>query len=274
MLNKRAFSEVLLLFSEEKSMKNYTLITGASSGIGYQMAKIYAQKGENLILVARRGNILREIQQNFPNIEVIEMDLSVPENAKKIFHITQEKGLFVSRLINNAGVGVFGDFTQTDLEKEVAMVNLNIQSLLILTKLFVQEMKRHNRGEILNVGSVAGFMPGPQMSVYYATKSFVVSFSKALSYELRHTNIKVSVLAPGATQTEFEQTANLQNSMLFKRFKAQTAEEVAQYAVKNLGKRVIIPKFLNRLLVLGSRLSPDFLLLPIVAYLQKKKQMP
>lgn len=249
----------------------YTLITGATSGIGYEIAKIYAEQGEPLILVARRKAILDEFQQRYANVEIVEMDLSEPNNAKKLFEITEQNGWQVFRLINNAGFGVFGEFSETDLDREMAMVNLNIQAVMILTKLYLQPMKARNQGEILNVSSVASFMPGPQMSVYYATKAFVTSFSKALSYELKDTNINISILAPGTTATEFEKAANLQNSKLFDRLKVQSAEEVAKYAVQHLGKSVIIPNWLNKLMVFSSRFTPDFLLLPIVAFIQKNK---
>lgn len=252
-------------------MKHYTLITGASSGIGYELAKIYAERGEALILVARRKALLAQLQQQYANVEIIEMDLSLPENAKKLFSLTEQQGWFVSRLINNAGVGVFGEFTETDLDQEIAMVNLNIQSLMILTKCYLQPMKQRNQGEILNVSSIAGFMAGPQMAVYYATKAFVNSFSKALRYELKGTQIKVSILAPGPTDTGFVKSAQLENSNLFQRLKVQSAQEVAKIAVENLGKAVIIPNWLNKLLVLSSRFCPDFLLLPIVAFIQKSK---
>ena len=252
----------------------YTLITGASSGIGYEMAKHYAEQGEPLILVARRKEILQDLQQQYPQtpIEIIEMDLSILDNAKQVFQLTEQKGLFVYRLINNAGFGEFGSFCETDLEREIAMVNLNIQALMILTKLYLQPMKAKNQGEILNVSSIASFMPGPQMAVYYATKAFVTSLSKALSYELKDTNIHLSILAPGTTDTEFVKSANLENSSLFDRLKAQTAKEVAEYGISNLGKkRVIIPKMLNKLLVFSTRFTPDWLLLKIVAFIQNKK---
>lgn len=254
-------------------MKKYTLITGASSGIGYEIAKIYAERGENLILVARRKQILQQFQQSYPNVEIIDMDLSQVENAKKMFEITQQNGWFVSRLINNAGFGVFGEFVDTDLEREISMVNLNIQALMILTKLYLQPMKQHNQGEILNVSSIASFMPGPQMSVYYATKAFVTSFSKALSYELKDTHIKVSILAPATTATEFEKSANLQNSKLFEYLQVQSAQQVAKSAVDFLAKKLVIfPNFASKLLTFASRFAPDFLLLKIVSEIQKRKE--
>ncbi|MDO4698244.1 MAG: SDR family oxidoreductase [Pasteurellaceae bacterium] len=253
-------------------MRSYTLITGASSGIGYELAKLYAEQGEPLILVARRKAILAEFQQQYANVEIVEMDLSQPENAEKLFTFTEGQGWFVGRLINNAGVGAFGEFIDTELAQDVAMVNLNIQALMMLTKRYLQPMRQRNQGEILNVSSIASFMPGPQMAVYYATKAFVTSFSKALSYELKDTNIKISILAPGPTDTGFVKSANLQNSTLFDRLKAQSAREVAEEAVKYLGRnRVIIPHWLNKLLVFSSRFAPDALLLRIVAMLQKRK---
>lgn len=252
-------------------MKKYTLITGASSGIGYELAKIYAEQGEPLILVARRKHRLVQFQKVYPNVEIVELDLSLPENAQELFTITEQQGWFVFRLINNAGVGVFGEFSQTDLGAEMAMVNLNIQAVMILTKCYLQPMKKYNQGEILNVSSVAGFMPGPLMAVYYATKAFVTSFSQALRYELKESNIKVSVLAPGTTATEFEKAANLQNSKLFDRLNVQSAQDVAKIAVQQFGKAVIIPNWLNKILVLGSRFLPDFLLVKIVAEIQKQK---
>lgn len=252
-------------------MKTYTLITGATSGIGYAIAKIYAERGENLILVARRRAILEDFQRQYANVEIVEMDLAEPENAKKLFELTENHGWQVGRLINNAGFGVFGDFAETDLEREISMVNLNIQTLMILTKLYLQPMKARNQGEILNVSSIAGEMPGPQMAVYYATKAFVTSFSKALGYELKDTKVKISVLAPGTTATEFEKAANLENSKLFDRLKVQSAAEVAQYAVEHLGKPMIIPNWLNKLLVFSSRFAPDWLLLRVVAEIQRRK---
>ncbi|QLB21435.1 short-chain dehydrogenase [Vespertiliibacter pulmonis] len=252
-------------------MKKYTLITGASSGIGYALAKKYAEQGEYLILVARRKHRLEQFQKEYTNVEIIELDLASPENAQALFAITEQQGWFVFRLINNAGVGVFGKFSDTDLATNIAMVNLNIQAVMILTKCYLQPMKKYNQGEILNVSSVAGFMPGPLMAVYYATKAFVTSFSQALRYELKESNIKISVLAPGTTATEFEKTANLQNSKLFDRLNVQSAEEVAKIAVQQCGKAVIIPNWLNKILVLGRRFIPDFLLLKIVAEIQKRK---
>lgn len=252
---------------------NYVLITGASSGIGKEMAKIYAQKGHNLILVARRIEILEELKNEYSNLDIhiLQKDLSNIACCQEIYEYTQDKGLFVETLINNAGVGLFGDFIETDLERELSMINLNISSLISLTKLYLVNMKKENRGQILNVSSVASFMPGPKMSVYYATKAFVTSFTNALSHELKDTNIKVSILAPGATSTGFVKSSNLENSKLFDNMRVQSAETVAKYALDNLGKRLIIPGVLNKLSVFSTRFVPTKIMMYFVEKIQQRK---
>ncbi|WP_156299291.1 SDR family NAD(P)-dependent oxidoreductase [Streptobacillus canis] len=252
---------------------NYVLITGASSGIGKEMAKIYAQKGHNLILVARRIEILEELKNEYSNLDIhiLQKDLANIACCQEIYEYTQDKGLFVETLINNAGVGLFGDFIETDLERELSMINLNISSLISLTKLYLVNMKKENRGQILNVSSVASFMPGPKMSVYYATKAFVTSFTNALSHELKDTNIKVSILAPGATSTGFVKSSNLENSKLFDNMRVQSAETVAKYALDNLGERLIIPGVLNKLSVFSTRFVPTKIMMYFVEKIQQRK---
>ncbi|WP_424401250.1 SDR family NAD(P)-dependent oxidoreductase [Pasteurella sp. PK-2025] len=253
--------------------KEYVLITGASSGIGYEFAKLYASQGRKLILVARNIETLLELQRIYPQIEVISLDLSCLENADKLYQMTKEKGYFVDLLINNAGVGVFGDFHQTSLASEVAMVNLNVQSLMILSKYYVQDMLKRNVGCILNVSSVAGEMPGgPMMSVYYATKAFVTAFSMGLAYELKKTHVKVSVLAPGPTRTHFIKTAMQDaSSTLFSRLKFQDPETVARYAIKHLGKPLIVPGIMNKLMVYSGYFLPRSLVLFFVDRIQRAK---
>lgn len=253
--------------------KEYILITGASSGIGYAFAKIYASQGKNLILVARNIDKLHTLQQTYAQVNVIALDLSVLENVHKLYQMTKARGYKITVLINNAGVGVFGDFHATPLDTEVAMVNLNVQALMILTKYYVQDMLKANQGYILNVSSVAGEMPGgPLMSVYYATKAFVTSFSMGLRYELRHTNIKVSVLAPGPTSTNFVKTATQHDaSTLFSSLKFQSPETVAKYAIQHLGKALIVPGILNKLLVYARYFSPKAWVLFFVHHIQRTK---
>ncbi|HDR0635541.1 SDR family NAD(P)-dependent oxidoreductase [Pasteurella multocida] len=254
----------------------YILITGASSGIGYQLAKTYAQKGNKLILVARTLAPLVALQQQYVgNIEIIQADLSCLEETRNVYTFTQQRGWFIHTLINNAGVGLLGDFTQTTLEDEIAMVNLNIQSLMILSKLYLQDMMKMNQGHILNVSSVAGEMPGgPQMSVYYATKAFVTSFSQGLSYELRHTGIKVSILAPGPTLTNFVKTATrTENATLFDMLTFQTAETVARYTEKHLAhKKLIIPGVWNKLMVYSHHFLPRTFVIALVSRIQHLKK--
>ncbi|WP_101775896.1 SDR family NAD(P)-dependent oxidoreductase [Pasteurella oralis] len=258
--------------------KGYILITGASSGIGYELAKLYAEQGRKLVLVARTLQPLLVLQKQYgeQNIEVIQADLSCLDNARKVYSITQERGLFIHMLINNAGVGLLGDFLSTDLETEIAMVNLNVQSLVILTKLYLQHMVEVNHGHILNVSSVAGEMPGgPQMSVYYATKAFVTSFSQGLSYELRGSGVHVSILAPGPTLTNFVKTATQQEeATLFDTLKFQTAEEVSQYTDKCLGKKktLIIPGIFNKIMVYSSYIAPKSWVLFLVNRIQSLKK--
>ncbi|CAM3075688.1 SDR family NAD(P)-dependent oxidoreductase [Streptobacillus ratti] len=253
---------------------SYILITGASSGIGMEIAQNYAKKGKNLILVARRIDILEKFKEKYRDIDihVIQKDLSLISSAKEIYEYTKSKNLFVEILINNAGVGLFGDFSETSLDKEIDMINLNILSLVSLTKLYLQDMLKYDRGKILNVSSIASFMPGPKMSIYYATKSFVTSFTNAISHELKDSNIKVSILAPGATSTEFVKSSNLENSKLFDNMRVASPKNVADYALKHIGKRMIIPGILNKITVFLVRFVPVKLLMIFVEKIQERKE--
>ena len=187
------------------------LITGASSGIGRDMARILASKGYDLALVARNqeglDKIKAELEKENVNIKIntYSVDLAIKENLYKLYEDVKD----VDILINNAGFGTFGRFTETDLEKEVNMINTNVTAVHVLTKLYLKDMIAKNAGHILNVASIAGFMPGPLMATYYATKNYVVSLSRAINRELKKekSNVKISVLCPGPVKTEFN--ANL-----------------------------------------------------------------
>ncbi len=241
------------------------LITGASSGIGLELARIFAINNFNLILIARREKRLREIAQelseNDISVEIITHDLSDINASEQVFQEINKRRLSVDILVNNAGFGLEGPFSETDWKQESEMIRLNILTLTGLTKHFVRPMVERSKGKILNVASTAAFLPGPYMSVYYATKAYVLSFSKALTYELKDKNIQVSVLCPGPTKTEFQDRAGVQNSTLFsgKRLPISTSREVAQAGFNGLmkGKTVIIPGLLNRIGVVGSRFSPS-----------------
>ena len=214
--------------------------------------------------------MLQDLQKRYPQTEIFVADLSQAGSAERLFEQIQAKGLRVHRLLNNAGVGLFGDFAHTDLHKELAMIELNVASLVTLTKLFLVEMLAKSQGEIINVSSIASFMSGPKMSVYYATKAFVTSFTEAIAYELRHTGIRVRLLAPGTTATGFEKASQLEDSQLFNRFKTQSAEQVAT-ALLSSSQDVVISGWPNRLAVRLAKFLPRRLVTAVVAKIQEKK---
>ncbi|MBQ5399104.1 MAG: SDR family oxidoreductase [Ruminococcus sp.] len=222
------------------------LITGASSGMGRDMARYLASKGYNLILVARRRDRLEELSRELRGVvvKVIEKDLSQEENCFSLYEEVKDDR--VDFLVNNAGFGVYGEFIKTPLEKELELINTNIRALHILTKLFFKDMYERNSGAILNVGSAAGFLPGPRFSSYYASKNYVVRLTEAIHEEVRRDrkNIKVSVLCPGPVNTEFNRVADVSFAV-----KGLSSEYVAKYAIdKTLsGKMVITPGKLLKL---------------------------
>lgn len=212
-------------------MKKTALITGASSGIGKELSKIHAEKGGDLIVIARSENKLNELkkeleQQHNIDVLVLPKDLTAPNAAKEVYELVQQKGLKVDYLINNAGFGGLGMFNERELEQDLQMINLNISVLTALTHYFLQDFVNNNQGRILNVSSTASLMPGPLQAVYYATKAYVTSFSNALAEELHNTNITVTNLMPGATATEFGRISGMDKTELFK--KPATARRVAQ----------------------------------------------
>ena len=256
------------------------LITGASSGIGYEFAKIYAKKGYNLVITARRKNNPDRIKQELESfdtsicVDIIVLDLSKQNSAKELYEVVKQRGILIDTLINNAGFGVYGNFIETDIEKEIDMIELNIKSLVVLTKLFLKDMVSRNNGTIINVASTAAFQPGPLMSVYYASKSFVLSFTEAIRNEVRDTNVNISVLCPGPTDTEFEKSASLEESSLFTKLKVMKPEKVAIIGYKgiNRNKSVIIPGILNNILITFNKIIPRALVINIVRKLQESKK--
>ncbi|MFC1722382.1 SDR family NAD(P)-dependent oxidoreductase [Patescibacteria group bacterium] len=234
-------------------MKNYSLITGASSGIGEQFSWVFAENGHDLILVARGKEKLTELKKNIQNkhkvkVEVFDLDLTSMENCKNLYEETKKKSIFVDILVNNAGFGNYGYFHETDLEKEVNMINLNVTALTTLTKLYLKDMVEKGEGKILNVASVAAFFPGPLMAVYYATKSYVLGFSEALSEELADKGVTVCILCPGPVKTGFQDTAQLGNAKFLK-FPTPCAREVAEYGYTSLrdGKVVAVHGTINKI---------------------------
>lgn len=232
------------------------LITGASSGIGRDIAKELAKKGFDLILVARNINKLNEVKNSIQNVNVkiIQMDISIYENCKKLYAQVENEEIDI--LINNAGFGVFGKFDETDLDKEIQLINTNIIAVHALTKLFLQYMKKRNKGYILNVSSIAGFMPGPLMASYYSSKSYVVRLSESIRQELKKdkSNVKIGILCPGPVNTNFNNVANVKFNS-----KSLTSEYVAKYTVNKMlkNKFYIIPGTQIKALRIITKIVPD-----------------
>lgn len=287
----------------------WALITGASSGIGRDMARYLYRLGYNLIIVARNVDKLNELKtqlsQNKSNdnikkvqdkerikneiehkkeneiknkstdtqeqqIIVKQVDLSDKDQCIKLYEET--KHISLDLLVNNAGFGVFGEFIDTDLEKEINLINTNITAVHVLTKLYLKDMIRNNKGHILNVASIAGMEPGPLMAAYYASKSYVIRLSRAINKEIkkRKANVKISILCPGPVDTNFNNVAKVV-------FKAPSmpSEEVAKYGIDKAlnGKLIIIPGFLNKCVRFFSKIVPDCILEEVAYHIQRRKKI-
>lgn len=252
------------------------LITGGSVGIGAALAEVFAGHGHDLILVARRREKLEaraeDIRAKF-KVDVVCMseDLADPEGARRLHQAVVDRGLGVHYLVNNAGVGLYGKFATTDLDAELKMIQLNATSIVDLTKRFLPAMIERRSGRILNVASTAAFVPGPWMSIYYATKAFLLSFSQAIDYELKPQGITVTTLCPGPTESEFKVRAGSQRSRLFEAF-VMDAPRVAHvgYDAMMKGKAVAIPGLRNKLIPVAARLAPR----PLIAQLSHRAARP
>ena len=243
------------------------LIIGASSGIGRDIAINLSKKGYDLILVARDLEKLNEVKSKLhTNVEVVSMDVSNAENCKEL----HEKYPNIDILVNNAGFGDCGYFTKTSLDKELKMIDTNIVAYHVLTKLYLQDMKQKNSGKILNVASIAGFMPGPLMATYYSTKAYVVRLSEAIREELRRekSNVQISILCPGPVNTNFNKVADVQFAL-----KGLSSEYVAKYAVDKLfkGKFYIVPGWKIKLARFGAKIAPNNLVAKICYNMQRRK---
>ncbi|MGN0483605.1 MAG: SDR family NAD(P)-dependent oxidoreductase [Lachnospiraceae bacterium] len=244
-------------------MKKAVLITGASSGLGLEFTKIFAKQCKHLVLVARKEKKLRRIQKKLQerygiDVEIFPQDLAEKDAAKKIYHFIKEKELCVQVLINNAGFGDFGAFASCDLEKQREMMQVNMVTLTELTRLFLPQMIEQKSGKILNTASIAAFQPGPLMSVYFASKSYVLSFTEALAVELQGSGVTVTALCPGTMDTGFETRAELGESGLFKNIKTLPVSEVARYGYRALmqGKTVVVPGLANKILTCAAQIAP------------------
>lgn len=260
-------------------MKKLALITGASSGIGKSLAEIHAEKGGDLIVVARRKEKLDALKKDLEakykiNVTVIEKDLTNPDATKEVYDEVKATGMKVDYLINNAGFGGQGQFNERKLDDDIAMINLNISALTSLTHYFLQDFVKDNSGKILNVSSTASFMPGPLQAVYFATKAYVTSFSNAISEELSNTSVTVTNLMPGATATEFGKVSGIDKTKLLE--KTVTARSVAEDGYNGMmnGKLDVVSglTFAQKMMVSMIPLTPKKMILKQVKQLQQIKK--
>ena len=239
------------------------LITGASAGLGYEFAHLFARDKYNLVLVARSGPKLVELaeqlrQQHGITVKTIPLDLGLPHASQTLFDETCRAGIHVDILVNNAGYGASGAFAEIPLEESYGQIQLNVIALTLLTKLYLQPMLERRSGKIMNVASTAAFQPGPMMAVYYATKAYVLSFTEAIAAELRNSGVSVTCFCPGATLTEFQKRAQTENTRLFKRLWPMDAKPVAEQGYRALmdGKMLAIAGWRNWLVAESVRFAP------------------
>ncbi len=254
------------------------LITGASSGIGLELAKIHARNGDHLVITARREERLRELKQeleeNFDTkVVVFPIDLAKPSSPEKIFEFTEKHKISIDYLVNNAGVGDYGFFRDSNWKRQQSIIDLNIKSLTHLTHLYLPSLLERKKAYIMNVASVAAFQPGPLMSVYYASKHYVLAFSEALDNELSDTGVSVTTLCPGPTFSEFQDHANMEKSKLFDRFPVATSKEVAEYGYKAMlkGKRVAVYGLMNKITASVVGIFPRNFVTAVARKIQERK---
>jgi hypothetical protein len=260
------------------------LVTGASAGLGTEFARLFAADKHDLVLVARRRERLDELAKDLRarhgvRVEVIALDLGTPDAAARLCAELDKLGVTIDFLVNNAGFGSTGAFVELDAARELQMIHLNITTLVALTRALLPGMVARKRGRVLNIGSTAGFQPGPFMATYYASKAFVNSFTEALWYELKGTGVTATVSCPGATATEFAGAAGNESSRLFRMGAASAAEVARQaYRAMHAGKPMIVHGLKNKLAMLSLRFSPRAAVRAVAAALNKdpsrQKQLP
>jgi hypothetical protein len=254
----------------------YTLITGGTMGIGYELARIFANHGHNLIIVARDENELaqtvRDLQPLGVEVITIAKDLFMKEAPFELYDEIKEKGWVVDILVNNAGQGQYGQFAETDIYRELDIIQLNISSVVVLTKLFLQDMLDRGDGRILNLSSIASKAPGPWQSVYHGTKAFVQSFTEAVRNEVKDTGVTLTALLPGATDTDFFRKAEMEGSKIVQEGKLDDPVKVAEdgYEALMSGDDMVISGMMNKLNVAMSNIMPD----KAAAENMNKKQAP
>jgi uncharacterized protein len=257
--------------------KQTALITGATSGIGLELATFFAKDGIDLVLIARNKTDLKKVKTTLEKVYDISVyiyscDLAKADAAQQVYEVTYNEGFTINYLVNNAGFGDYGEFIDSDAGKNYDMMMLNMVTLTELTHLFLPNMKEDGFGRILNVASTASFQPGPLMSVYYATKAYVLSFSEGIAEELKGTGVTVTALCPGPTETNFQKAAKMESSKLFNSVGTMDAQTVAQvgYEAMSFGDVIAVPGFTNKLFATIVRLVPKFLVRKMVYNLQKK----
>ena len=253
----------------------YTLITGASTGIGYELAKLFAKDKHNLILVSRNKikleSVKNELEKYNIDIKILALDLLKSEDIKNIFNYVEINKLNIDILVNNAGIGTFGDFNDIEWKKDEELIDINIKALTQLTKYFLPKILECKNGGILNVASTAAFCSGPRMAAYYASKAYVLNLTEAIYEEYKDNGIKISCLCPGPVKTSFQGKAGIKKSEAAKKY-LMDAEEVAKVCYKdfNKGKLIIIPGMKNKLLVIGNKLLPRNISRKIILKTNKK----
>ncbi len=260
--------------------RSAALITGASAGIGWELARVFARNGHDLVLVARRGDRLQALAARLAGEHSIEAhvqarDLGDPRERDALHAWWRERGIVIDCLVNNAGFGAMGEFADLDAARQLAMLELNITALTDLTARCLPAMLERRSGRILNVASTAAFQPGPRMAVYYATKAYVLSFSEALSIELARRGVTVTALCPGPTATEFGEVAGVTDTRAIDVLR-MTAEPVARAGYRGLmrGKAIVIPGIANRMLVQALRVTPRALVRRLVYRVQRGMSAP
>jgi uncharacterized protein len=243
--------------------KKYTLITGGTTGIGFELARVFANNRHPLILVARDENELLQAKKQLTptGVEIITIskDLFMPESATELYREIQSRNLRVNILVNNAGQGQYGEFSETDLQRELAIIQLNISSLVSLTKYFLQDMLAAGEGRILNLSSIASKAPGPLQAVYHGTKAFVQSFTEAVRNEVKDTGIVLTALLPGATDTDFFRKADMLDAKVVAQGKLDDPAKVAKdgYDALMRGDDMVVSGFANKAQVVMSNIMPD-----------------
>jgi uncharacterized protein len=257
-------------------MAKTALITGASEGIGYELVKLFAKDGYDCVLAARNkkkmDQLAAEVEKNFGiTTRVITKDLSLPESAREIFDELHAANVPVDVLINNAGLGICGDFAKSDMDMNLHMLQVNMITLTKLTWLFLPDMLKRKSGKIMNVGSIASFTPSPGFALYNASKAYVLFFSEALREELKGTAVSVTCLCPGPTRTNWQARAGAENIRL-NQLRMIDAKSVAEYGYKGLmkGKRLVVPGIDNKITLLSTKFAPRAVVLKAARFLTQK----